>query len=181
MYKPDFVQPLHIDVRQAGLPPVIDERCKILIVGSFPSKISLAQNEYYANPRNDFWRLITRVLNMPQNISYPVRIQFLLDHHIGLWDVIGSCQRTGSSDTAIRNSISSDIPSLLNQYPKIIAIVANGRKAESGLMKVMKEMDRSTSVHIQQIYLPSSSPAHAIRIEEKTDAWMVLQALIQKE
>jgi hypoxanthine-DNA glycosylase len=40
-----------------GLPPIIDDGARVLILGNMPSVMSLGAQEYYANPRNAFWKL----------------------------------------------------------------------------------------------------------------------------
>jgi len=37
------------------------KNCEILILGSFPSEKSLAENKYYNNPKNTFWEIISFV------------------------------------------------------------------------------------------------------------------------
>lgn len=162
--------------RLFGLKPVIDDTCRVLIVGSFPSAISLNRKEYYANPRNDFWKIIEIVLGMPPGLSYESRILFLLSQGTGLWDVVSSCTRVGSADATIRDSIPAPIGDLLLQYPGIRTIFSNGRKAESGLERAMRIKPGEDLVYLVHTgYLPSSSPAHAVRFEEKCRSWMVLR------
>lgn len=171
----------HTQDRLIGLAPVIDEHTRVLIVGSFPSAISLTRNEYYANPRNDFWRIMSMVLNMPPDLAYESRIRYLLEMHVGLWDVITSCTRPGSLDTSIRNPIASDIDSLLFRYPKITTIITNGRKAESEMKKIFGSFsEKEHSLNIRRMYLPSTSPAHAIRLADKAKAWMILRTIAEQ-
>ncbi|WP_319580445.1 DNA-deoxyinosine glycosylase [uncultured Methanospirillum sp.] len=164
--------------RLVGLEPVVDAACRVLIVGSFPSALSLQAGQYYANPRNDFWRIMEVVTCMPTGISYHSRLSYLLSQGICLWDVVGSCTRTGSSDAAIRDPEPAAIGSLLIHYPGIRAIFCNGRRAEAGLDQALMQGsdNEKRAVHIG--YLPSSSPAHAVRFEEKYRSWMVLKEYI---
>ena len=171
----------HTQDRLIGLAPVIDEHTRVLIIGSFPSAISLTRNEYYANPRNDFWRIMSMILNMPSDLTYESRIRYLLEMHVGLWDVITSCTRPGSMDTAIRNPIASDIGSLLFRYPRITTIITNGRKAESELKKTFTSISENEHhLNIRKIYLPSTSPAHAIRLTDKAVAWTILRTIAEQ-
>jgi len=116
-----------------GLAPAILPGCRILIVGSFPSLISLRTGEYYANPRNDFWKIMEKILHIPAHEDYPHRIHALQRQKVGLWDVFGSCTRQGSSDASIRDYIRNPLDKLLIQYPWISCIACNGRTAERGL------------------------------------------------
>ena len=147
-------------------PPVIAADTRILVLGSFPGKASLAAQQYYAYPRNQFWRLIGAVTGTTlANLPYEARLTQLLAHGIGLWDVIASCERRGSLDTAIRNPQFNDLALLKQQYPVLKRICFNGklsgefapRFAESGF---------------ETLILPSSSPANAQwSFEQKLEAW----------
>ena len=164
---------------RSGFPPVINSECTTLIVGSFPSLISLERGEYYANPRNDFWRIMEIVLNMPPGGDYDSRINYLLSCKIGLWDVVSRCIRSGSSDTAIRNPDLSPVWDLLHRYPNIRFIVCNGRRAETGLKQALNLKDNCIpGKKIQIRYLPSTSPAHTIPFEEKCSDWMIIRSLL---
>ena len=50
----------------------------------------MAAGQYYAHPRNQFWRLIGDLIGEPMvGRPYEVRLARLLAHRIGLWDVLG--------------------------------------------------------------------------------------------
>jgi TDG/mug DNA glycosylase family protein len=163
-----------------GLDPVIQTDCKILIVGSFPSSISLARGEYYANPRNDFWKIIEVIFHLNPGLEYQDRINFLLSHAIGLWDVVSKCKRPGSADIAIREPEPARIGDMLIRYPEIHTILCNGRRAEQGLPAALQKRTGTGSISPVLIrYLPSSSPANAIRFAEKCASWIVLRRLLE--
>lgn len=131
------------------LKPIFDSRSEVLILGSFPSVISRKQNFYYANPTNRFWKVMSIVFE-EEIID---REQFLLKHHIALWDVIYSCRIQGSSDASIKDMKVNDIESILNKS-SIHTIFTTGKKAE---MLYQKYVD----LDIECICLPSTSSANA--------------------
>jgi len=92
-----------------GLAPVLDANVRILVLGSFPGAASLAAGQYYAHPRNQFWRLISSVVGEDlAALPYAERLPRLLAHGVGLWDVLGECERVGSLDSAIRKPAAND-------------------------------------------------------------------------
>ena len=97
-----------------GFPPVVAADTHTLILGSFPGEASLAATQYYAHPRNQFWRLLGAVLNEPSlhDLPYDARLERVLAHGIGIWDVLDACHRQGSLDSAIRNAQPNDFDSL---------------------------------------------------------------------
>lgn len=161
-----------------GLAPVVNDRCRVLILGSFPSAISLTRQEYYANPRNDFWRIMESVIDLPIELRYDERLHFLLNSGIGLWDVIHRCKRPGSADSAIREPTMSDIGSLLARYPGITLLACNGRSAEAELSRIF-HLQNIKEDQVTTLYLPSSSPANAIRFTEKSRAWRILRLFLE--
>ncbi|RBG74422.1 DNA-deoxyinosine glycosylase, partial [Xanthomonas oryzae pv. oryzae] len=84
-----------------GLPAHIRSDCRVLLLGSMPGVASLEAARYYAHPRNRFWPLMHALLGLDAAASYASRLQALLDHRVGVWDVIGQCERRGSLDTSI--------------------------------------------------------------------------------
>lgn len=146
--------------------PVIDHECNMLILGSIPGVESLNRSEYYAHPRNTFWRIMFQILKEEFTEDYRQRVQILLKHHIGLWDVIGRCSRKGSLDSNIRQEEANDFKMLFQQNPKITKVFFNGTKAYDTYRKKVG-FDNSRKYY----KLPSSSPAHAIAYTEKFAIW----------
>lgn len=154
-----------------GFPPVVDQRAKTLILGSFPSAQSLAVGQYYANPRNAFWSITGELFGFDAAAPYDRRLAALRSHGIALWDVLQACRRVGSSDSAIEpNSLSvNDFGELFEGYPTITAVYFNGAKAAELFRRLATAPER-----IRYQRLPSTSPAHAVRPGAKLAAWTAL-------
>ncbi|MDO5444175.1 MAG: DNA-deoxyinosine glycosylase [Eubacteriales bacterium] len=135
--------------------PVFDSNSKFLILGSFPSVKSREQMFFYGHPRNRFWKVISTVFQARLPETIPEKKKFLLDNHIALWDVISSCEITGSSDASITNVQVNDLSPILSSA-KIDAIYTNGTKAYELYMKYSFPI-----TGIPAVKLPSTSPANA--------------------
>ncbi|MDH5479386.1 MAG: DNA-deoxyinosine glycosylase [Nitrosomonas sp.] len=153
--------------------PIADSKAKILILGSMPGEASLLANQYYAHPRNAFWRIMAELLKFDPAVSYEEKIQALHATHIALWDVLQSCKRKGSLDTMIetRTQTTNDFQSFLHTHNKITHIFFNGSKAEACFKQfVQKKLDLES---IKLAKLPSTSPAHAtISFDHKREIWL---------
>jgi hypoxanthine-DNA glycosylase len=149
-----------------GFPPIADENTHTLVLGSFPGVASLDAAQYYAHPRNQFWRLMSAVTGEPLNeLPYDERVLSLLRHGIGLWDVLAACEREGSLDTAIRNASPNDFASFRLHAPRLRKLCFNG-KTSGRFEPVIREAGFETLV------LPSSSPANAIlTFDQKLRIW----------
>ena len=149
-----------------GFAPIIDDRVERLILGSFPSAVSLAAGRYYAHPRNQFWVILGRLLEEPlAELPYDERTRRVLVHRVGIWDVYGACERSGSADTAIRNARPNSFRRLHRLAPRLDAIAFNGSAA--GRFRPLFEQ-AGFAVRV----LPSTSPAHAGRsLEQKLALW----------
>lgn len=145
---------------------MIDRRVTRLILGSFPSEASLQAGQYYAHPRNQFWRLVGDLIGEPLvGQPYEWRLERLVAHRLGLWDVLDACDREGSLDSAITNSRANAFARLKRLAPHLTDIAFNGRTA-GRFAPVFSNAGYRTSV------LPSSSPAHAGRTyEQKLAIW----------
>ena len=154
----------------SGFPPVMRTDTQLLILGSFPGVASLAAGQYYAHPRNQFWRLLSAVLNDDlSSLPYEVRLERLISHRIGLWDVIAACEREGSLDASIRNAQAADFSVLQQAYPALRRIAFNGKTA-GRFAPLFSEAGFETLV------LPSSSPANAqLSFEQKLVQWRSLR------
>lgn len=146
--------------------PVYNKDSKILILGSFPSVKSREAGFYYYHPQNRFWKVIADLTeeSIPETIEEKKKI--LLQHNIAIWDVIKSCEITGSSDSSIKEVVPADIESIL-QKSQIEKIYANGGKA---YQLYMKYIFPNTKRDI--IKLPSTSPANAsYSLERLLEIW----------
>lgn len=161
----DSVEPQRVE-RHRGLPPVLDRRTRVVVLGSFPGAASLAARQYYAHPRNQFWPLMGALLDEPlSELPYVDRLVRLLAHRVGVWDVLGECLREGSLDTAIREPQANDFERLRELAPSLQRVGFNG--GTSG-----KFAPQFAAAGYETIVLPSSSPAHAARtFAQKLELW----------
>jgi hypoxanthine-DNA glycosylase len=146
---------------------------RLLLLGSLPGEQSLAEARYYANPRNQFWRLVSGVVETDlAALPYPDRLAALLGFGIGLWDSVASAERQGSLDAAIRAHRANPLAELAASLPRLRAVGFNGgTSARIG----MKELS-ATSLTL--LPLPSSSPAYTLPFEEKRLAWLALKRFL---
>jgi hypoxanthine-DNA glycosylase len=165
-------------VRKQAFAPVVDANTRLLILGSLPGDASLKAGQYYAHPRNAFWRLIGGVIGQPllHRMDYEDRLALLRRSGVGLWDVIVEAERIGSLDTAIRSPEYADLKTLVAALPNLRAVAFNGGKAAKAGAACLGAGDGG----IARIALPSSSPAHARPLAEKAAAWDVLEAFIAR-
>ena len=137
--------------------PVFDKDSRILILGSFPSVKSREEGFFYGHPQNRFWRVTAQVFGEETPLSIDEKRSFLLRNHIALWDVIGSCEIDGSSDSSIRNVTVNDLSAIL-------------KKAEQLYKKYLLP-----TVKRDAVCLPSTSPANAAwSIEKLVEAWKII-------
>ncbi|MDO9049643.1 MAG: DNA-deoxyinosine glycosylase [Methylobacter sp.] len=152
--------------------PIADCNAEILILGSMPGQESLAADQYYANRRNAFWKIMAQLLGFDQDASYEDRRHELKTARIALWDVLQSCTRVGSLDARIdAGSITvNDFQSFFRTHDKVHAVFFNGAKAESAYRRYV--LPTVSTVPVSYMRLPSTSPAHAsLSYEQKLQAW----------
>lgn len=109
-----------------GFAPVFNQHTKVLILGSHPGVQSLTKRQYYGNPGNAFWRTVFYALQVEDPKDYDQRLQLLLEHGLGLWDVYDQVERKGSLDVNIKNEVLNDFDQVLS-HTDIKLIIANGR------------------------------------------------------
>ena len=158
-----------------GFAPVARTDARILILGSMPGVASLEATQYYAFPRNAFWKIMGELFKAGTDLEYEQRLIKLTNQHIALWDVIASCQRPGSLDSAISRDglTTNDFCGFLEKHPGIKHIYFNGQKAAT-LFQRRVEPDLSRQFEYRT--LPSTSPAYAAKsYAEKLQAWSVIK------
>jgi len=153
-----------------SFPPIVDEHSEILILGSVPGVKSLEMQQYYAFPQNQFWRLMFHLFDEEFSTDYNTRLKLLKNNKIALWDVIESCVRKGSLDTEIKDEIDNNIPLLIENHPHIKTIFCNGQKSYKNLVKILGK-----NFKIPIVVLPSTSPLHTVKFEEKLESWKVIK------
>ncbi len=146
--------------------PVFDENSKILILGSFPSVKSREEMFFYGHPQNRFWKVLAGVFGRELPLTVEEKRNFLLSSGVALWDVIASCDITGSSDSSIKNVLPNDLSEILNAAD-IDRIFVNGRTAEKYYNQYIKEKTGREATA-----LPSTSPANAAwSVDRLISAW----------
>ena len=162
----------------SGLAPVFGTAPSLLILGSYPSEQSLLRNEYYGNPRNQFWKIMGLLFSFPSDfleLPYQDRLNYLTERGIAIWDVVGSCSRKGSSDSSIHDTIPNDILTFLRDHPSIRCIALNGKTGAGHWFKrYFSDLTEpeNTDMDLVILPLPSTSPAYAgMNLFDKAEMW----------
>lgn len=144
-----------------SLPPIADNASEILILGSMPGSLSLKKGEYYANPNNSFWKIISAIYNNNNPfVDYEEKLDCLSKNHIALWDMYGSCFREGSLDGDITSPRLNDIRKFLIEHQTIRKVLLNGKEAANAF-----------DFDFPHKYVGSTSSANAKKLEEKISEW----------
>jgi hypoxanthine-DNA glycosylase len=151
-----------------GLPPIIDDGAETLILGNMPSVMSLGAQEYYANPRNAFWRITGEIFGFDASAPYDARTRALRSNGVAVWDVLRTCRRVGSLDSAIEpdSMVANDFGQLFERHPHITQVFFNGAAAEKNFNRLVR-----IAPDLRYRRLPSTSPAQTMRFAEKLAAW----------
>ena len=166
--------------QQTGFNLLGNNQARILILGSMPSVVSLQKQQYYAHSRNAFWRIMAALFNEGKPIPYHQAEQLLEREGIAVWDVLKSCTRKGSLDSAIdKNSLEiNDFVSLFSRFTRIKYVFFNGGMAESFYKKHVYQTLAIEFRSYKYAKLPSTSPAYAaMPYKDKLAAWAELEAL----
>ena len=150
--------------------PVYNENSEVLILGTMPSVKSREVGFYYGHPQNRFWRVLAGVFNESVPDDIEGRKGFLLAHRVALWDVVASCEITGSSDASIKAVTANDVKRIIDKSA-VTRIYANGRTAEKLYLRHVRPI---TGMDITA--LPSTSPANAAAtLQELVRVWSVIK------
>ena len=150
--------------------PVFNKDSKVLILGSFPSVKSREEGFFYGHKKNRFWKILSLIFNQKQPLTIAEKTEFLLKNHVAIWDVIKSCEITGSADSSIKDVVPNDLSEILKKS-KINRIFVNGKTAQKYYDKYLKE-----KTGIEAVLLPSSSPANAVySLDKLVDEWQKIK------
>jgi hypoxanthine-DNA glycosylase len=160
-----------------GLAPIIASTSRVLILGSLPGDMSLSMQQYYANPRNQFWAILGAVFGRTLQSPYEEKINFALAQGLALWDVLKAADRKGSLDANITKAIPNEFGELLAEYPEIRLIALNGRKAAAHFHSI-RNRDPSIFAGRRWIELPSTSGIpgkNILPLQEKIERWAAIR------
>ncbi len=164
---------------KSSFPPSVEHGAKVLLLGSMPGEESLRRGQYYAHPRNAFWKIMGILFSFDPALPYPERLAVLRERRIALWDTLRSCRRTGSLDAEIRDPVPNDIPGLLREHPTIRHIFCNGTASYDFLRRCLPEVFHGP---VPVTKLPSTSPAAALySFERKLAAYRVIAETLAEE
>ncbi|MGH6864954.1 MAG: DNA-deoxyinosine glycosylase [Methyloceanibacter sp.] len=163
--------------RVESLPPIASQTSKVLILGSMPGEASLRAGQYYAHPRNAFWRIMDELFGAGPSLPYVERVRLLHLADVALWDSLQVCIRPGSLDASITDEVPNDFPSFFDTHSNITHVFFNGTKAETAFRRhVLPALTNATQIVAR---LPSTSPAHAaMPFETKVQAWSVVREVL---
>jgi TDG/mug DNA glycosylase family protein len=169
------------DARIAGFAPLVGDAPRILLLGSMPSVASLEQQQYYGKPQNAFWKIMGELFSAGPELPYSDRVNALTARGIAVWDVLASCVRPGSLDSAIdmRTAEVNDFVGFLSTHAMISHVFFNGRKAEDVYQRpVLTDVG---PIRPAMVYtgLPSTSPAMAaMNFEQKLTRWSTVSSVL---
>ena len=156
-----------------GFHPIATPSARVLILGTLPGQESLRRGEYYAHPRNAFWRIVEALFGIPLESPYAERVRRLGEAGVALWDVCAAANRPGSLDLSIRHDsvVPNDFATFLDAHSQLELICFNGAKAGELFRKHVK-----VTAAVRCVDLPSTSPAHAaMSFADKVQRWSVIR------
>lgn len=165
-----------------GFPPVLGPQPRVLILGSMPSVASLQCQQYYGNPNNAFWAIMGELIGAGPELPYTQRTQRLIDAGIAVWDVLASCVRPGSLDSAIelKTARVNDPVPLMRASPALENIVFNGRKAEQLFRQRLGDQVETVRPTLHYTLMPSTSPAMAtLDFQAKLERWRAILPMLE--
>jgi len=154
--------------------PLSNPSARLLVLGSLPGQMSLAQQQYYAQPQNAFWRIMGRLFGAGPELSYADRSQRLVASGIAVWDVCASARRPGSLDASIiaASVAPNDFGAFFERHAHIQMIAFNGATAAGLYARLVQRRLPESVRSIRAVRLPSTSPAHAaLSLDAKFAAW----------
>jgi TDG/mug DNA glycosylase family protein len=157
-----------------GFDPIADGKARVLVLGSLPGRVSLAMRQYYAQPRNAFWKIMGRQFGFDIALPYEERVAALQANGVAVWDVCRSANRPGSLDAAIDSASvrPNEFGTFFAQHANINTVCFNGAKAQTLYQRLVLPHLLPQWRRLNYVSLPSTSPAHAaLPFDRKLAAW----------
>ena len=164
-----------------GFPPIATRDARVLVLGSLPGQMSLAHQQYYAQPQNAFWRIMGALVGAGPDLPYAERGDMLRRRGIALWDVCKAAIRPGSLDSAIdlASVVPNDFTTFFLEHPGLRCVITNGGTATRLYTRLVLPTLMEPHRALPLRPLPSTSPAHAaMRFEQKLERWSEILAIL---
>lgn len=110
-----------------SFPPAAAPDAELLFLGSLPGDESLRQAQYYAHPRNAFWRIMGELFGFDHLLPYGERLAELRRNRVALWDVVGSGVRPAASTPQSANTAPTTFPDSSRDVPAFARSAATVR------------------------------------------------------
>lgn len=151
-----------------SFPPLVSPGARVLILGNMPGVASLGAQQYYAHPRNAFWRITGALFGFDPEAPYADRVSTLTGAGVAVWDVLKFCRRVGSLDASVEpdSMVPNDFHAFFATHPTISHVYFNGAAADKNYRRLVAAVDR-----LRYTRLPSTSPAHTTPFGVKLAAW----------
>jgi double-stranded uracil-DNA glycosylase len=147
---------------ESAIPDVLEDALRVLFCGINPGRVSAAARAHFANPRNDFWRLLHAAGFTPEQLEPSDQFE-LLRYGIG---VTNAAARTTSGSGDLRRSDFAGAAERLEEIatrlkPAWIGFV--GKEAYRGVFGERAELGQQEQRlgDTRLFVLPSTSPANA--------------------
>ncbi len=166
----------------SAVPDVLAARIRAVFCGINPGRRSAAAGAHFANPRNDFWRLLSDSGLTPRQLN-PTEQASLIDYGFGLTNAAG---RTTSGSTDLRQSDFAGSAARLERMAvefDLAAIAFVGKAAYQGPFRERPELGLQSRrlAGASLFVLPSTSPANAaVRYEERLRWFTSFRELVDK-
>jgi len=158
----DPADPPTLLVTPSDVPDVLAPALRVVFCGINPGHVSAAAHAHFANPRNDFWRLLHEAGFTPRTL-HPAEQWELLRYHCGLTNA--AYRTTKGSGDLRKSDFAGSLERLegiaVELRPRGIAFV--GKEAYRGVFGERPELGRQPRLLEDALLyvLPSTSPANA--------------------
>lgn len=166
-----------------GFAPIASGEPRVLILGSMPGEASLQKQEYYGHIRNAFWPIMAELFGTDSQLSYAQKKAILIENGIAVWDVLQSCRRNGSLDSAIAMASikTNDFSGFFERFRSIRQVFFNGGMASTVYRRYILGTLQGKHDYLEYYNLPSTSPAYAtLNFTDKLEAWRLIKQPVVK-
>jgi len=168
----------------SGFDPIAAPDARVLILGSMPSTMSKAKDQYYGHHKNGFWTIMGQLFGAEPDLCYGLRKGILMTHRVAVWDVLRTCQRLGSLDVDIEldSIVINDFSDFFSRHGQIRHVFFNGMTAEKIYRKYILPTLPERFGHLVYHRLPSTSPTNAaLSLTQKLEAWQEVRRCMAAE